>query len=292
MVNSMTGFGRASLNIDGRELTIELKSVNHRFLDIAFRMPRSLGFLEDIIRSELSKRFSRGHIDVLCTYKNLRSDSKTVVVDSALIGSYLTAAREAVKEFNVVDDLTLSTLLKLPDVTNISEAEEDRDALTALMISTISIAADELSSMRRKEGERLCSDIIKRLDAIANLQSRIAEYAPLVTENYRNELTKRIESVLNGIEVDRSRLATEIALFADKANIDEELVRISSHLFAFNELLKSSESIGRKLDFLIQELNREFNTIGSKANDKIIAALVIDGKAEIEKIREQIQNIE
>lgn len=292
MANSMTGFGRSTFNIDGRELTIELKSVNHRFLDISMRMSRSLGFLEETVRNELSKHFSRGHIDVICTYKNLRSDSKTVSVDSALLKAYLNAARQAAAECDAVDDLTLSALLRLPDVTNIIEAEEDRDALVLLMTSAINAASDELIAMRRREGERLCEDISKRLNVIEGIHHSIADIAPLVTENYRRELNERIESVLRDVDIDRARLATEVALFADKSNIDEELVRLASHLVTFRELLETDGPIGRKLDFVVQELNREFNTIGSKANNKQISSLVIDGKAELEKIREQIQNIE
>ncbi len=292
MAHSMTGFGRSSISIDGRELTIELKSVNHRFLDISFRMPRSLGFLEDTARSVLSRYYSRVHIDVLCTYRNLRSDSKTVVVDAALLNSYLTAARHAAEICNAADDLTLSSLLKLPDVTSIIEAEEDRDALVSLMASAIEIASNELLMMRRREGDRLRDDLLNRLDTIIGIRAQIAERAPLIAENYRRELNERIGAVLCDIDIDRARLATEVAIFADKSNIDEELVRLMSHSASAKELLECNEPIGRKLDFVIQEMNREFNTIGSKANDEAIAALVIDGKAELEKVREQIQNIE
>lgn len=292
LANSMTGFGRSSISIDGRELTIELKSVNHRYLDIAFRMPRSLGFLEDTARGVLSKRFSRGHIDVLGTYRNQRNDAKTVVVDTALMNAYLTASRQAAGECGAIDDLTLSSLLRLPDVTCIIEADEDREALTELMVTAVNAASDELSAMRRREGDRLCCDLLARLDTILVIRAKIAERAPFVAEEYRRELNARIEAVLSDVEIDRARLATEVALFADKANIDEELVRLASHSVAAKELLTANEPTGRKLDFVVQEMNREFNTIGSKANDETIAALVIEGKAELEKIREQIQNIE
>lgn len=292
MARSMTGFGRASFNIDGRELTIELKSVNHRYLDIGFRMPRSLGFLEDTVRTTLGSMLSRGHVDVYATYRNMRNDAKCVVIDSALLSAYLESARSAGEEFMLEDDLTLSNILRLPDITAIIEAEEDRDSLTELMKRTVICACEELIEMRLREGARLRDDLSLRLDTVLAIRKRIEERAPLVTEEYRNKLNERISSILSEVEIDRARLATEIALFADRVNIDEELVRLLSHIAAARELLESDRPIGRKLEFVVQEMNREFNTIGSKANDKDISALVIDGKAELEKIREQIQNFE
>lgn len=288
----MTGFGRSSLSSDGRELTVELKSVNHRYLDIAFRMPRSLGFLEEAARNAISKRFSRGHIDVFVTYRNLRSDSRTVTLDAGLISAYLDAAGKVHDEFGIADDMTVSKLLKLPDVINIVEADEDQEAVTALMCSAIDKACDEMLIMRANEGVRLCKDLFARLNTVSEIREKIAERAPLVTEAYRNDLNSRIRTLLTDVEIDRARLATEIALFADRANIDEELVRLRSHIASAGDLLSSSGPAGRKLDFVVQEMNREFNTIGSKANDESISSLVIAGKAELEKIREQIQNIE
>ncbi|MCH5279296.1 MAG: YicC family protein [Christensenellaceae bacterium] len=292
MARSMTGFGRASLNIDGRELTIELKSVNHRYLDIGFRMHRSLGFLEDTVRTTLSSMLSRGHIDVYATYRNTRNDAKCVNIDTALLSAYLESARIAGEQFMLTDDLTLSNVLRLPDIATVIEADEDRDSLTELMKRTVACACEELIEMRIREGERLRNDLLLRLDTVLAIRKRIEERAPLVTEEYRNKLNERIATILSEVEVDRARLATEIALFADRVNIDEELVRLMSHITAARDLLESDKPIGRKLEFVVQEMNREFNTIGSKANDKDISALVIDGKAELEKIREQIQNFE
>ena len=292
MARSMTGFGRAALSVDGRELTLELKSVNHRFLDISFRMPRSLSFLEDTVRSALGSLLSRGHIDVYAYYRNTRSDAKSVSVDKALLGAYLAAAADVANEFSLANDYTVSKALRVPDIVTVTEAEEDTDALKALMISAVDVAAHELIEMRALEGERISRDLLARLDSLSAIRDRIAEKAPLVVEDYRAKLNSRIESLLSEVEIDRARLATEIAIFADKANIDEELVRLSSHFAAMRALFEGDEPVGRKLDFLVQEMNREFNTIGSKANDKAIAALVIDGKAEIEKLREQVQNLE
>lgn len=292
MVRSMTGFGRSSLSVDGRELTLELKSVNHRFLDISFRMPRSLSFLEDTVRTALAASVARGHFDVYAFYRNTRSDSKSISVDKPLLSAYLNAASDISNEFSLSNDMTVSKVMRLQDVTTITEAEEDTAALTALMLAAVNNAVSELIVMREKEGERICTDMLARIDVLQSIRDRIEEKAPLVVEDYRTKLNARIEGLLSEVEIDRARLATEIALFADKACIDEELVRLSSHFTAARALLSGSEPAGRKLDFLVQEMNREFNTIGSKANDKSIAALVIDGKAEIEKLREQVQNLE
>lgn len=292
MANSMTGFGRANLLRDGREMTVELKSVNHRYLDLGFRMPRHIGFLEDEIRRILTERLTRGHVDVFVTYRNMREDARTAVFDSALLAAYLDAARRCESEFGLRNDMSVNSALRLPDVIDVVEVEEDREAVAALIRDAVNAAAVELIGMRRVEGERLCADLVSRLDTVLSIREGIASRAPSVVEEYRAKLTERIASVLHEGEVDSARLATEVALFADKANIDEELVRLQSHVAAARELLVQDAAVGRKLDFIVQEMNREFNTIGSKANDKDITALVIEGKAEIEKIREQVQNLE
>lgn len=292
MAYSMTGFGRSNVLLDGREITLELKSVNHRFLDLSFRMPRHISFLEDEIRRRLTERLTRGHVDVFLTYRNTRSDARTVILDPALLCAYLDAAKKCSDEFGLRNDLTVTGALRLPDVLDVAEAEEDRDAVTSLMLEALDKAIDELIEMRRVEGERLCKDLLSRLDTVLSLRADIEKRAPLVVEDYRNKLNERIAAILSSAEIDTARLATEVALFADKANIDEELVRLQSHVAAAKELLCNGSAVGRKMDFIVQEMNREFNTIGSKANDKEITSLVIEGKAEIEKIREQVQNLE
>lgn len=292
MANSMTGFGRANVLFDGRELTMELKSVNHRYLDLSFRMPRHISFIEDEIRRLLAERLTRGHVDVYITYRNTRNDARTAVFDASLLRAYIDAANQCAEQFGLRNDLTVTSALRLPDVMDVVEADEDREALIKLADDALEKACTELIEMRRIEGERLCADLLSRLDTVLGLRERIKERAPLVVEDYRNKLTERIASVLESAEVDTARLATEIAIFADKANIDEELVRLASHVAAARELLENGNAVGRKMDFIVQEMNREFNTIGSKANDKDITALVIEGKAEIEKIREQVQNLE
>lgn len=292
MISSMTGFGRATVASDGREITIELKSVNHRYLDLAFRMPRHIGFIEDVLRQLLSEQLSRGHVDIYVNYRNTRMDARTVVIDEALMGAYLTAARKVAVQYELKDDISLSTAMRFPDVTDVIEAEEDRDAVAALAREAALRAVTALKRMRAGEGERLCNDLLNRVTTVESIAAKIDTRAPLVVEEYRTKLSERIESMLGGVEVDRTRLATEVALFADKASINEELVRLASHVTEMRKVLGSDEAAGRRLDFVVQEMNREFNTIGSKANDAEITNLVIAGKGEIEKIREQVQNIE
>ena len=292
MISSMTGFGRATVASDGREITIELKSVNHRYLDLAFCMPRHIGFIEDVLRQLLTEQLSRGHVDIFVNYRNTRTDARTVVIDEALMGAYLSAARKAAAQYELRDDITLSAAMRFPDVTDVIEAEEDRDAVAALAREAALRAVTAMKRMRAGEGERLCNDLLNRVTTVESIAGKIDVRAPFVVEEYRTKLSERIESMLGGVEVDRTRLATEVALFADKASINEELVRLASHITEMRKVLGADEAAGRRLDFIVQEMNREFNTIGSKANDAEITSLVIAGKGEIEKIREQVQNIE
>ena len=292
MVRSMTGFGRATVAVDGRELTLELKSVNHRFLDISFKMPRSLSFLEDTVRKVLSDKLSRGHIDVFAYYRNTRTDAKTLSIDKALLDAYIRAVRATASDYELNCDLTATKALHFQDVVTVTENDEDTEALKQLMIEACRKAADELISMRIREGENIAKDLIKRVDRLASLRDGIAERAPGVVEDYRQKLNTRIANLLSEVEVDRARLATEIALFADKANIDEELVRLRSHIKATVDTLNAGGSVGRKLDFIAQEMNREANTILSKSTDLSTSNVAIDLKTDIEKVREQIQNIE
>lgn len=289
---SMTGFGKGTAVCSGRELTIELKSVNHRFLDIGLRLPRHLNGIEDEIRRTLGERLSRGHVDVFVNYRNTRSDSKTVRVDTALITAYVSAARSLPAELCLRDDLSVSTALKLPDVTEIAYADEDPDALIALCKEALSSAIDMLLVMRKKEGESIRADLSEKLCAMREIADGIRERAPLIAETYRQKLNERIASAVGEADLDRARLATEVALFADRAAVDEEIARLSAHLDGFALLLDADEPVGRKMDFVVQEMNRECNTIGSKANDQALTELVLRSKSEIEKLREQIQNVE
>jgi len=289
---SMTGYGKGSASTDGREMTVELKSVNHRYLDVGMRLPRHLSFLEDPIRSALTGRLSRGHVDVFVNYRNLRSDARSVEIDAPLLAAFVAAARQANETLGLQDDLSLTAALRLPDVSSVRETDEDPDALLGLLNGAINGAIDAMLVMRKQEGDRLSVYLGNCADTIESLTNQIAVRAPVVVEEYRVKLNDRIATLLGNVEVDRARLATEVALFADKASIDEEITRLHSHLTQLRSLLVDPEPAGRKLDFVVQEMNREFNTIGSKANDGELTKIVLTGKAEIEKIREQVQNLE
>lgn len=291
-MKSMTGYGKGVVSCDGRELTVELKSVNHRFLDVSMRLPRVLSCIEDAIRQTIAAKLSRGHVDVFVNYRNTRDDAKTIRVDETLLNAYVTAARAANESLQLNDDLTLSGVLRLPDVTEIVPADEDSDALIALAKDATSLALDALIDMRIAEGGRLRIALTAGVDAMDAYREQILARAPFVAEDYRRKLNERIEAVLSDTEIDRTRLATEVALFADRCCIDEELVRLKSHIAQFRTYLEADEPVGRNMDFIVQEMNRECNTIGSKANDAELTKAVLACKAEIEKLREQIQNVE
>lgn len=291
MPQSMTGYGRCTLAQDGREVTIELKSVNHRFLDLAFRMPRSFAFLENDMRAHISNKLARGHVDIFVTYKNSRDDARKVTLDSALLGEYLTTLRQGGIDHMLDDNLRLRDVLSMQDVLTVEEADEDQQALSALTLSALDTALDSLCAMRRREGEAMRGDVETRLDTLERTAHAIDERAPQWLEEYRQRLRARIEEICQ-MQLDEARLTQEVALAADKAAVDEETVRLCSHIAQMRDLLKQSEPAGRKLDFLVQEMNREVNTTGSKSSDLILTGMVVDAKAELEKIREQIQNIE
>ena len=291
-MKSMTGYGKGVVSREGRELTVELKSVNHRFLDVSMRLPRVLSCIEDTLRTTIASRLSRGHVDVFVNYRNTRSDAKTVRVDETLLSAYVEAARSANGSLGLRDDLTLSNVLRLPDVTEIVPSDEDADELIALAKDAAELALDGLVEMRVAEGARLKTALFSGVNAMDAFREEILAHAPFVAEEYRKKLNERIEAVLSDAEIDRARLATEVALFADRCCIDEELVRLKSHIAQFRAYLEASEPVGRNMDFIVQEMNRECNTIGSKANDAALTKSVLACKAEIEKLREQIQNVE
>lgn len=290
-MRSMTGYGRALVEEDGREMTVEVRSVNHRFLDVSCRLPRSIGFLEDAVRKGVAARVARGHVDVFVNYVNRREDAREVRVDTVLAQAYRSALEELGKAVGLTQSASLIDYARLPDVLTVSEKQEDQDALRALLQRALEKALDQLCAMREMEGENMRADILSKMDAIASLQKQIASRAPLVVEEYREKLRARLCALLSG-ELDEARFATEVAIFADRAAIDEELVRLESHIAQIRAAAALQEPVGRKLDFLVQELNREVNTIGSKASDAQIAQHVVAAKGEIEKLREQVQNIE
>ena len=290
-MKSMTGYGRCHIEEDGREMTVEVKSVNHRFLDISYRLSRTLSFLDDAVRKGVSARLARGHVDVFVSYANHRQDAKEVRVDTALAVAYKEALAQLSAAVGLDASVPLSDYARLPDVLTVQEKEEDQQAVRELFERALSGALDALIDMREQEGARMREDILEKIANIESIRNRVAERAPLVVAEYRDKLHQRIAQLTEG-EIDEARLITEVAIFADRAAIDEELVRLLSHIAAIRETSDLSEPVGRKLDFLVQELNREVNTIGSKASDTMIAQAVVSAKGEIEKLREQVQNVE
>lgn len=288
---SMTGYGRCQMEADGREITVEVKSVNHRFLDISFRLPRTLSFLDDAVRKGVNARLARGHVDVFVNYVNHRQDAREVRVDTGLALAYKAAFSELTQVLACENDMALSDYARLPDVLTVEECAEDQQAVRELFSKALDGALDMLIAMRAQEGESMKRDILDKAARIEEIRNKIAERAPLVVTEYRDKLHQRIAQITEG-EIDEARLITEVAVFADRAAIDEELVRLVSHIRQIRQTVELEEPVGRKLDFLVQELNREVNTIGSKASDTNIAQYVVDAKGEIEKLREQVQNIE
>lgn len=290
-MHSMTGYGRCQIERDGRTMTVEVKSVNHRFLDISFRLARHLMFLDDAVRKGVSARLARGHVDVFVNYENHREDAREVRVDTALASAYQRAMNELSAVLGTEQSVSLQDYARMPDVLTVQEREEDQDAVRELFEETLSGALDALIAMRAQEGESMKADILDKIACIEEIREAISVRAPLVVEDYRVRLRERIAAMTEG-EIDEARLLTEIAIFADRAAIDEELVRLLSHTAQIRRTAEMAEPVGRKLDFLVQELNREVNTIGSKAMDAEIAQRVVQAKGEIEKLREQVQNIE
>jgi uncharacterized protein (TIGR00255 family) len=292
----MTGFGRGEYSDDVRKITVEIRAVNHRYCDIFVKMPRKYSFAEDKIKAAVKSKLSRGKIEVAVSVDNFGTSDVEVRLDKALAASYYKALTELSETFGIGEStgISLSLLAKMPDVIKTAPAEEDEEEMLRCLLEAAGRAVDDICTMRAIEGAKLAEDISKRADIIADIRSKIETRAPEIGREYAAKLRTRIEELLDGAaEVPEDRIALEAAIFADKANITEELVRLDSHISQLREFLKGSEdSIGKKIDFLIQEMNREANTIGSKSNDKEITSMMLDLKAEIEKIREQVQNIE
>ncbi len=291
-MHSMTGYGRMSVERDGRQLTVELKSVNHRFLDLSFRMPRSFNCLEDMARKMIGARLARGHVDVFATYRNMREDSKKVTVDEALLGAYMTALDQIREKAGLADNRGLMQMAQMHDVLVVSEAEEDQEALKDLMEEALTGALDQMQEMRLREGESLKADVLDRINRLEKMTGQIEARYPATVAEYRQKLRARVEELMDGAAMDEQRLIQEVAVMADRSAIAEETVRLHSHFAQVREMAEAKEPVGRKLDFIVQELNREVNTISSKSQDVPITNLVVSAKAEIEKIREQVQNIE
>ena len=291
MINSMTGFGRAQRTVAGKTFTVEVKSVNHRYFDCTVKVPRAWSYAEEPLKALLAGRISRGKCEIYLSVDSHGSDV-AVVLNRPVADSYLLALRELRETCSLKDDITVMSVARLPDVFTVTAAAEDAEETLAAILSVASEAVDAFCSMRRTEGVRLAEDILGRTAELRRMVACVEEQSPQVVAQYREKLEARIREILGGAVVDEGRLLTEAALFADKTAVDEETVRLHSHLDQLDEMLRSDAAVGRKLDFLVQEINRETNTIGSKCNDLTIGQTVVDMKAEIEKIREQVQNIE
>ncbi len=292
MTKSMTGFGRGSNEEDGKSFIIEIKSVNHRYLDLNIKMPRNLGSLEERIRKSIAEKINRGKVDVYVTQNTLASNDVAANFNFALADSYIKCLREIKNRYEVRDDISVSLIARFPDVITLNQQQEDVEKLWNSLNLPLNDALTMMVSMREREGLKLKEDILSRCDYIKELLNKVEERAPAISIEYKKKLEKRIRELLNDTKLDESRLAMEIAIFADKSNVDEEIVRLNSHIAQMRETLELAEPIGRKLDFIIQEMNRETNTIASKANDLELSNTVLNIKNEIEKIREQVQNVE
>ena len=292
MIKSMTGFGRSEVTVHDRKFTVELKSVNHRYLDVNIKMPKALNFFESAIRQELKKYIARGKVDVFITYENLGETTSTVRYNSELAREYLGYLKKMAEDFGLEDDIRVSTLSKYPDVLVMEEGDVDEEELWKDLQSALDQACETFVKTRIVEGEHLRDDLIAKLDHMLEMVDFIDKRSPQIIEEYRNRIETRVRELIGETNVDEGRLLTEVTVFADKICVDEEIVRLRSHIETVKKELQGGENVGRKLDFLAQELNREANTILSKSTDLEIANCGIELKTEIEKVREQIQNVE
>lgn len=294
MIRSMTGYGRSQAVVDTMNITVELKSVNHRYFEFNSRVPRNYGFLDEKLKSYIGSRVSRGKVECYVSVENLEDDEIEILVNHSLAKSYLDALKDLAdtNELNLRDDLAMSSLARYNDIFTVHKKEADEEKIWNAVKSVAETAVDKFIAMRETEGEKLKNDVLSRADLILRKVSVIEDRSPETVKEYNDKLLARINEFLSDVQVDEQRLLTECAIFADKVAVAEETVRLRSHIDQLRQFLDSDEAVGRKTDFLVQEMNREANTIGSKAQDVTIARNVIDIKAEIEKIREQIQNIE
>jgi len=291
LLKSMTGYGRVREETEEREITVEVRSVNHRYLDLNIKVPRLCGYLEDMVKQRVSAALARGKVDVFVAIRTKEGDAR-VQPNTAVIRGYVEAARQVAQEYSLPEDLTALALLKMPDALDVDRDEPDTEELTAEVAIVLDKALTEHDAMRTREGGQLCADVDRRAKLISGMVDFIEQRSPVSVEEYRTRIAQRMTEILDGSELAQQRILQEAALFADKVSVTEELVRLRSHLRLMAQMMESKSAAGRKLDFLVQEMNREANTIGSKANDYEIAHTVVELKAEIEKIREQIQNLE
>lgn len=292
MIRSMTGYGRGENEWEGKAFTVEIRSVNHRFCEVVIRLPKSYLALEDMIRKIITEQVSRGRLDVFVTVESHGSKNRSVQVDKELAMAYYNALEELRETIGIEGNPGIIDLARLPDVIVLEEQSDDLEELWPTLDLALHQALESLVNMRVSEGARLHKDLLMRVARLEEYTDTIAGRAPSVVVEYREKLQARLKELAADVEIDQSRLAAEIAIFADKSNISEEIVRLRSHFQELKKTMELDEAVGRKLDFLVQELNREYNTIGSKSNDLEISSLVIKAKSEVEKIREQVQNIE
>lgn len=294
MIKSMTGFGRCETEINGREITVEIKSVNHRYFEFSCRTSRGYGFLDDKLKSYVNSRVSRGKIDMFVTIGANDEAPSEVTVNHQLVSGYLSAMKEISDTYGVENDVTVVSLSRFPDVFTVHKPAEDEEQITNDVLSVAGTALDSFIAMRETEGEKMKADILNRANTILSIVGEIEERSPQTVAEYEERLLERIKQTLEDyeVEIDEQRVLTEVAVFSDKVAVAEETVRLRSHFAQLEKFLEYNEPVGRKIDFIIQEMNREANTIGSKVQDAVLAHKVVDIKSEIEKIREQVQNIE
>ena len=292
MIKSMTGYGRAVETVNGREFTVELRSVNNRYLDCSVRLPRILSFGEDAVKQAVKNSISRGKVDVFITVRSEAGDEVQVSLNKTVVEGYLAAMKQMVADYGVKDDISVSVLSRVPEAFSVEKPQVDEEQLLADMMQVAAKALESYDAMRCKEGAALDADLRSRGQTILELVAKVEAGNKQTVADYRTRLYNKLQEVLENTSIDESRILTEAAIFADKVAVDEETVRLRSHLQQMNEMLTAGGAVGRKLDFLLQEMNREANTIGSKCTDVALARIVVDIKAELEKIREQTQNIE
>lgn len=292
MLKSMTGFGRAVEEIDGYVITVEIKSVNHRYFDFSSRIPRQYGFLDDKLKSYINSRVSRGKVECYVSVEALDTEDAAVVINKTLASAYVKALKELSEEYSLKEDFGTAFVSRLPDVFVLKKADEDEEKIWQLVKSVTDEAIEKFIQMRAVEGAKMKEDVASRAEYILDCVSFIEERSPQTVKEYNDKLVERVHEIIGDVSLDEQRIIQEVAIYADKVAVAEETVRLRSHIAQLKTFLESEEPIGRKMDFLVQEINRETNTIGSKANDVDIARKVVDIKSEVEKIREQIQNIE
>ncbi|MFQ9952803.1 MAG: YicC/YloC family endoribonuclease [Clostridium sp.] len=292
MIKSMTGYGRAEGTVDGRDIVVEIKSVNHRYFEFSSRTSRGYNFLDEKLKSYLQGKIARGKVDVFLTIQTVEDVASEVHINHSLAAGYVNALRELQERYHLADDISVSVVARYADIFSVHKAPEDEDETWNAVRQVLDKALEHFFAMREAEGARMKADMEGRAAAILSLVEKIEERSPETVKEYQEKLQQRLEEMLQEAKVEEQRLVTEAAIFADKVAVAEETVRLRSHFEQMHEMLSSDQAVGRKLDFLVQEMNREANTIGSKAQDADIAHMVVDMKAEIEKIREQVQNVE